>query len=274
VWHREPVCVSRLTLWGLLTVPAFRLSCACYVSVALPTSTLGLLWPSIRVSLDQPVAALGFLLALSIAAMVVASTVAGRLLPSMSAGPVLALGTGLTAAALAAESLAPSLWLFTLGTVVFGFGFGAIDAAVNVHAARHFSARQINWMHASYGAGATIGPLLATLMLSNAVSWRGVYLIFAGVQAALAVLFAVTGRAWGVDRPPPATAGPAPRSGGRRRPGAASAAGGAALSAGLGVVIGMFSAGALGAWLLLPSVAMYAVYRALTRESGGAGADG
>ena len=46
--------------------------------------------------------------------------------------------------------------------VVFGLGFGAVDAAVNVHAAHHFSARQINWMHASYGAGATLGPLLAT----------------------------------------------------------------------------------------------------------------
>ena len=49
-------------------MPAFRLSCATYFSVALPSSTLGLLWPSIRVSFDQPVAALGFLLALGIAA--------------------------------------------------------------------------------------------------------------------------------------------------------------------------------------------------------------
>ena len=37
-------------------------------------------------------------------------------------------------------------------------------AALNAHAARHFGARDINWMHASYGLGATIGPLLVTAL--------------------------------------------------------------------------------------------------------------
>ena len=85
--------------------------------------------------------------------------------------------------------------------VVFGLGFGAVDAAVNVHAARHGSARQINWMHASYGAGATVGPLLATLMLSNGLSWHWVYGILGGGQAVLAVVFTMTSRAWAAPRP-------------------------------------------------------------------------
>jgi fucose permease len=387
-------------LWGLLTVPAFRLSCAAYFSVALPSSTLGLLWPSIRVGFHQPVAALGCLLALGIAATVIASTASGRLLRSVSAGSVLAVGTGLTAVALIAEAFAPSLWPFGGGMVVFGLGFGAIDPAVNVHAARHFSARQINWMHASYGAGATLGPLLATLMMSNGLSWRGVYLIFGAVQAVVAVVFAAAARAWSAPDPVVAAARPAPRSADRRRPAApvwgallfvavengiesgagvwgylfltegrglsdpaagtalsaywammfvgrvvlgavservgpprllgaavmvvslgcalmavpgpaatavaglmilglaaapifplftlttaarvgaddatqmvslqvaASAVGSAALPAGLGLAIGVFSADALGPWLLVPSVTMYAVYRGLTRGRG------
>lgn len=132
-------------------MPAFRLACLAYFSVALPSSTLGLLWPSIRVSFHQPVAALGILLAFGITATVIASAVSGRLLPRLSAGSLLAMGTALTAVALAAEAVAPSLWIFACGMVVFGLGFGAVDAAVNIHAAHHFSARQINWMHASYG---------------------------------------------------------------------------------------------------------------------------
>jgi fucose permease len=382
-------------------VPAFRLSCAAYFSVALPSSTLGLLWPSIRVSFDQPVAALGFLLALGIAGTVVASASTGRLLSRLSAGLVLATGTGLTAAALVAEAFAPSLWLFACGMVVFGLGFGAVDAAVNVYAAHHFTARQINWMHASYGAGATLGPLLATLLLSDALTWQGVYGIFGAVQAVLAVAFAATCRAWATPGPAPTPAStpvrPVPQGGGRRRsatavwgalvfvavengiesgagiwgyvfltagrglshtaagaalsaywllmflgrvvlgavaervdparllgaavavvsvgcalmavpgPGplavagllvvgfaaapifplftlatgervgpddvprmvslqvAASAVGSAAVPAGLGLAIGSFTASALGPWLLVPSVAMYAVYRRLTR---------
>jgi fucose permease len=182
-------------------VSAFRLACLAYFSVALPSSTLGLLWPSIRVSFHQPVAALGLLLTLGITATVIASAGTGRLLSRSSAGSMLAAGTALTAVALAAEALTPSLWLFACGMVVFGLGFGAVDAAVNVHAARHFSARQINWMHASYGAGATAGPLIATVMLSNGLSWHWVYGILGGAQAVLAVVFTVAGRAWAAPRP-------------------------------------------------------------------------
>jgi fucose permease len=203
-------------------VSAFRVACLAYFSVAVPSSTLGLLWPSIRLSFHQPVAALGILLALGVTATVIASAATGRLLRSLSAGPLLAAGTALTAVALIAEALAPALWMFACGMVVFGVGFGAVDAAVNVHAAHHFSARQINWMHATYGAGATLGPLLATVLLDSGLSWHLVYGILAAAQAVLALVFTVTSRAWPGPCPPPAStpraAGPARGSGNRRRP--------------------------------------------------------
>ena len=385
-------------------MPVFRLACLAYFSVALPSSTLGLLWPSIRLSFHQPVAALGVLLAFGITATVVASTITGRLLPRLPAASLVATGTALTAAALAAEALAPAIWAFACGMVVFGLGFGAVDAAVNVYAARHFSARQINWMHASYGAGATVGPLLATLMLTNALTWHWVYGILGGAQAVLAVVFSMTSTAWAAPRPAvasaPRPARPALRPGSRPRPSlaawgaltfvavengiesgagiwgyvfltqgrgltdaaagaalsaywammflgrivfgavagrvgpsrllgaavavvsvgcalmtlpgpgllavaglmvlglaaapifplftlttaervgadgatrmvslqvAASAAGSAALPAGIGLAIGAFTATALGPWLLLPSLSMYALYRLLTRAPG------
>jgi hypothetical protein len=48
--------------------------------VALPASILGLLWPTARISLHQPVGALGFLLAVGITATVISSAVTGRAL--------------------------------------------------------------------------------------------------------------------------------------------------------------------------------------------------
>jgi hypothetical protein len=38
---------------------SFVLSCLTYLCVALPGSTLGMLWPSMRLSLHEPVGALG-----------------------------------------------------------------------------------------------------------------------------------------------------------------------------------------------------------------------
>jgi MFS family permease len=182
-------------------VRAFRLACLAYFVLALPGSTLGVLWPSIRLSLHQPVAALGVLLIVGVAASVVASAATGPLLARVSTGSVLALGTLVTALALAAEILTGSVWVFAAGMVVFGLGFGPLDAALNAYAAHRFGARQINWMHASYGLGATVGPALTTAMLSNGLGWRWVYGAMGLIQALLAVVLAAGRRSW--LAPPP-----------------------------------------------------------------------
>ena len=183
-------------------MPALLLACLAYLSVALPGSTLGLLWPSMRLSLDQPVGALGILLVSGITASVIASALTGRL--RVPAGPLVAVATLLIALALAAESLAPSMWMMTVGTALFGLGFGALDTALNAHAARHFGARDINWMHASYGLGATLGPLLVTALLSAGRSWRQAYGVMALVLAALGGVLVLARRGWQAPADAPA----------------------------------------------------------------------
>lgn len=177
-------------------MPAFRLSCLTYLFLALPSSTLGLLWPSMRLSFHEPVGALGILLVFGIVASVCTSAATGRALGLTGAGPLIAGGALLVVLALAVESAASSLWLFAVGVVVFGLGFGAIDAALNAHAASYFGARQINWMHASFGLGATLGPLAATAMLSGHLGWRLVYGATALAMAGLTVALTLNRRAW------------------------------------------------------------------------------
>jgi fucose permease len=205
-------------------VPAFLLACLAYLGVALPASTLGLLWPSMRLSFGEPVGALGFLLVFGVTASVIASAATGRILSRVRVGPVVALGTLLSALALAAEALAPSLSVFTGGIVVFGLGFGLIDSALNAYAASHFGARDVNWMHASYGLGAIIGPLLVTALLSGGITWRWAYGTITVTQVAVACVLTVARRDWETDpacsRPAPATPDgeSAGRPSGRRKP--------------------------------------------------------
>ena len=121
---------------------------------------------------------------------------------------MLASGTFASGVALAVETVAPSLWVMTAGTVLFGLGFGALDAALNAHAARHFGARRINWMHAWYGLGATISPLLATALLGGGAGWRWIYGSLAVVAGAMAGVFTVTRGAWRASPPPPGEPSP------------------------------------------------------------------
>jgi len=188
-------------------VPTLLLACLAYLGVALPGSTLGLLWPSMRFSFGAPVGALGILLIPGITASVISSVAVGRI--RLRTGPLVAASTMLIAFALAVEALAPWLWVMAIGTVLFGLGFGALDTALNAHAARHFGARDVNWMHASYGLGATMGPLLVTALLAAGRSWRQTYGIMALALAALACVLALARRGW---QAPASPADPRPAS--------------------------------------------------------------
>ncbi len=100
---------------------AFLLSCLTYVGAALPGSILGLVWPSLRLSIHEPVSALGILLVVGVTASVLSSALTGRVLSRAPAGPsaaglLLPGGTAL----LAAEAAAPSLWVVTSGSAAFG----------------------------------------------------------------------------------------------------------------------------------------------------------
>jgi fucose permease len=186
-----------------------------YLSVAVPSSTLGLLWPSMRLSWHEPLSALGVLLIVGVTASVLASLGAGRLLSRLGAGPMVAAGSLLPAAALAVEAVAPFLWVFALGMVVFGLGFGALDTALNAHAAARFGPRQINWMHASYGLGATAGPLVVSALRTAHLGWRGTFGALAALQAVVAMALSLARRSWGQPAPEaepddgPEPAGPA-----------------------------------------------------------------
>jgi fucose permease len=77
-----------------------------------------------------------------------------------------------------------------------GLRGGAIDGGLNSYAAAHFSPRAMNWLHACFGIGATLGPAIMTAVLAGGLSWRVGFWIVAGLQLALGLCFALTGGLW------------------------------------------------------------------------------
>ncbi|MFC0431119.1 sugar MFS transporter [Kutzneria buriramensis] len=178
------------------------LSCLAYLGVALPGATLGLLWPSMAADLREPVGALGFVLVAGVATNTLSSLVAGRLRTPPRV--LLAAGMAAIGVALVLEALAPALWVIVIGSAIFSLGFGAVDAVLNAHAAGHFGPRDITWMHAAYGIGAALGPLLVT-GLREGVGWRGAMVALACPVAVVAVIVATRWR--DKEKPRPARGG-------------------------------------------------------------------
>jgi fucose permease len=167
-----------------------------FVSIGLPDGLLGVAWPSMRASFGLPIDALGGLLVAYTLGYLVSSFWSGHALSRVGVGSLLALSCLATSASLTGYALAPA-WSLVVGLgAVAGLGAGAIDAGLNTFAATRFSARAVTWLHASWGVGATLGPLLMTSVLEAGRSWRVGYAVVGALQLALAAAFAATRRVW------------------------------------------------------------------------------
>jgi fucose permease len=164
-----------------------------FISLGLPDGLLGVAWPSMAVTLEQPIGALGTIAPFFTAGFLVSSIFSGRLLARLGVGMLLALSCLTTATALLGFAVTPWLGLLLMA-VLLGAGGGAIDAGLNAYAAARFSPRVIQWLHACYGIGATAGPALMTALLVAQQPWQVGYILVAMGQILLALCFVLNRR--------------------------------------------------------------------------------
>ena len=167
-----------------------------FVSLGLPDGLLGVAWPSIRSGFGLPLDALGLLLAFTTAGYLTSSFFAGRILRVLPIGTVLALSTAAAATALLGYALTPIWPVMVLLGYLAGLGGGAVDAGLNAYGATHFSARTLNWLHAFFGLGTTLGPLIVTATLNAGLIWRWSYVVVGSAQVLLALTFFATRSRW------------------------------------------------------------------------------
>lgn len=177
------------------------LSFVAFISLGLPDSVLGVAWPYLRNDFALPISRLGWFLSFGVAGYLLSSFFAGALVRRLGVGRILLFSTVLVALSLLGYATTPRWELLLPLALCVGLGSGAIDAALNVFAAAAFSARVVNWLHAFYGVGATLGPVamtaaVTTVVFAGAPGWRWGYAALAIAQGVTAIAFVATLRHW------------------------------------------------------------------------------
>ena len=167
-----------------------------FIALGMPDAVIGVAWPAIRTDFDLPIDALGLLFITVTTASVIASGCSGVILQRMGIGTLLGLSCLTTAIALLGYTIAPAWPVIVALGLLAGAGAGAIDAAINTHAAIQYSARTVNVLHAFYAVGAAAGPALMTATLASGHRWQAGYRIIVVVELALASVFVATRRLW------------------------------------------------------------------------------
>lgn len=157
---------------------------------------LGVAWPSMRRTFDQPLAALGVVVLAYNAAYFASSSVGGWLLERTGTGRAMLL-VGVTAVAgVTTFAVSPAWAVVLVGAAVLGVSGGAADLALNHELAQHHSVRAIGFLHAAWGLGAAAGPTLVTAFVAGGDSWRAAFVPLIAVQVALLAAYVVLRDRW------------------------------------------------------------------------------
>ncbi|MBX7253055.1 MAG: MFS transporter [Candidatus Promineofilum sp.] len=167
-----------------------------FVALGLPDGLLGVGWPSIRAGFSVPLDAIGMFLIAATTGYMTSSFLSGFMVSRVGVGRVLAASCFLTGLTLIGYTLVSQWWMMVLLGVFAGLGAGAIDAGLNTYVASHFGEGLMQWLHASWGVGITLGPIIMTFGLTALNTWHFGYRIVGGFQIALAIAFVATLSMW------------------------------------------------------------------------------
>jgi fucose permease len=159
-----------------------------YVVFGLPDGVFGTVWPNLRDHFGRSDGSIGLLILATSAGYAVGGVASGPLTERYAVGRLLPGAMGTAAIALGLVAAAPSWWMLMVGYLVLGVGWGAADAGANVWMALTQGPRSMGMLHASYGVGAFLGPLLATVFVADGTAWREPYVVCTALTAAIVAL--------------------------------------------------------------------------------------
>ena len=167
-----------------------------FISLGLPDSLLGSVWPTIYQEFNVPVSYAGAIFMIISAGTIFSSLQSDRLTKLLGTGKVTAFSVLMTAVALWGFSISSSYWMLVLWAIPYGLGAGSVDASLNNYVALHYKSHHMSWLHCMWGDGASIGPYIMSFALLNGQTWNMGYRYISLIQVVLTIIIMLSLPLW------------------------------------------------------------------------------
>ena len=177
-------------------LPVIPVAFLAFAALGLTTGLLGLAWPSMRSQFGLALDSVNQIYIASMVACTAVSFMTGRLMGRFGSGATLLTGAALLAAAMFGIAQAHTWAQVVALSAISGLGSGLLDAGLNLYLARYHGPREMSWLHACFGIGSTLGPLVMTAVLDRGLEWQAGYGVAGAGMVIAVLLLAVTLRTW------------------------------------------------------------------------------
>ena len=160
-----------------------------FIALGLPDQLLGIAWPTMRIDFQKSLDSAGLYAFLVTIFTSISGYFNGNISTKYSVNKILIYSVLLTAIGILGHSISPNWLIFLLFAIPTGLGAGSVDSTLNNYVAMNFSSRHMSWLHAFWGIGSTLGPLIMILAFTLGLNWRGGYFIVSVLLFLLMTLF-------------------------------------------------------------------------------------
>lgn len=167
-----------------------------FISLGVPDPFVGSCWPAISATFDLAKDAQGILTILLSVFTILSSFCTTKINRILKPFGTVAISIGLTIAGMFMMAYSTSFLMMCFACIPFGLGAGAIDTTLNNYVAVNYKAIHLNWLHAFWGVGTIISPLITAGFLTNPEGWRTAGMILGIIQAVILVITLASAPVW------------------------------------------------------------------------------
>ena len=169
-----------------------------FISLGLPDSLLGSVWPLMHLEMGVPISYMGIITMLISGGTIVSSLMSDRLTRKFGTKILTVASVFLTVIALFGFSFANNFSMLIVFAIPYGIGAGAIDAALNNYVALHYKAKHMSWLHCFWGVGTIVSPFVMGYALTSS-TWNNGYRIVGFMQLVIGIILLLTLPVWKVN---------------------------------------------------------------------------
>lgn len=169
-----------------------------FISLGIPDPYISSCWPSICQSFEISSDMQGIIIIIISVFTILSSFFTAFLNKHLKIFGTIVLSIGLTVAGIFCMAYSSNFILLCLSCVPLGLGAGAIDATLNNYVAINYKAIHLNFLHAFWGVGTFISPLIIGSFLTetNNDSWRTAGLVLGIIQVCILIVTICTCPVW------------------------------------------------------------------------------
>src|SRR6266568_5036943 len=157
-----------------------------FILIGSNDGALGVLIPSIQAHYSVNKATVALLFLSATLGYLVAAFNSGLLVEKLGNRRFLILGVTAFLLSAVTLSLMPPFLVLLLILLPLGFGIATLDAGLNAYIAGFpRNTALLNYLHAFYGTGALLGPIIASTILAIGLGWNSVYVVWVAMSLLL-----------------------------------------------------------------------------------------